>query len=59
MSPPASIPSKGCGGGGGVPGPFYTIFIEVDTLEVRFCFQYCSFYLGSEATSSPAFSFLS
>ena len=54
MSPPASIPSKGWGGsprggvgwggvGGRVPGPFYTIFTEEGTLEVRFCFQYLLF----------------
>lgn len=43
--------------GGGVPGPFYTIFLEEDTLEVRFCFQYLLFPLSSEATTSPAFFF--
>lgn len=43
----------------GGPGPFYTIFIEEDTSAVHFCFQYLLFPLGSEATTAPAFSFIS
>lgn len=37
----------------GVPGPFYTIFLEEGTLEVCFCSQYLLCPLGSEPTASP------